>query len=150
MSSVDDFLEGIPDMAVKVLQTGLDPDVIDYSSPEFARFAGLSPEVLRKANDDNVASLRKAGYEVDNILLDTGETAVDRIRAAVRATSYDAVLIGAGVRLVAGNTELFESLVNLVHTELPGARFVFNKGPESTPEDILRWFASADADGPSR
>ena len=73
-------------MTVRVLQTGLDPDLIDYSSPDFARFEGLTPEVLRKANDDNVAGLRAAGFAVDNVLIDSGATAVDVLRAAVRAT----------------------------------------------------------------
>ncbi|WP_033340398.1 hypothetical protein [Catenuloplanes japonicus] len=137
-------------MTIRVLQTGLDADLIDYSSPDFAQFKGLDREKLRRANDDNVARLRAAGFEVDNILIDFGETAADVIRKAIATTRYDAVLIGAGVRLVASNTLLFEELVNLVHTELPHARFVFNRGPESTPDDILRWFTSADATGPAR
>jgi hypothetical protein len=137
-------------MTVRVLQTGIDPDLIDFSRPGFAQFAGLDKDVLRKANDDNVAGLRAAGFDVDNILIDFGETAVDVIRDAISRTRYDAVLIGAGVRLVPGNTELFESLVNLVHAELPSARFVFNCGPDSTPDDIYRWFASADAEGPAQ
>jgi hypothetical protein len=137
-------------MTVKVLQTGLDPDLIDFSQPGFTQFKGTSRELLRQANDDNAAALRGAGFDVDNILIDFGDTAVDVIRDAIRRTRYDAVLIGAGVRLVAGNTELFESLVNLVHTELPSARFVFNCAPDSTPSDIYRWFDSADSAGPKK
>jgi len=135
-------------MPIKVLQTGLDPDLIDFSSPDFRQFEGLSHESLRKANDDNVAGLRAAGFDVDNILIDFGETAIDAIAEAIDRTTYDAVLIGAGVRLVAGNTLLFESLVNLVHSRLPDARFVFNRGAQSTPDDILRWFDGPDAPGP--
>jgi hypothetical protein len=52
-------------MTETVIQIGLDPDVIDYSSPEFAQFAGLSRYALRAANDDNVAGLRAAGYRVE-------------------------------------------------------------------------------------
>ncbi|CAN5590124.1 hypothetical protein BH09ACT7_BH09ACT7_56620 [soil metagenome] len=137
-------------MTVKVLQTGLDPDLIDFDQPGFTQFKGTSRELLRKANDDNVAALRAAGFDVDNILIDFGETAVDVIRDAIGRTRYDAVLIGAGVRLVAGNTELFESLVNLVHTELPSARFVFNCAPAATPEDIYRWFDSPASSGPKK
>ena len=135
-------------MTIKVLQTGLDPDLIDFSSPDFRQFAGLSHESLRKANDDNVAGLRAAGFDVDNILIDFGDTAVAVIAEAIDRTAYDAVLIGAGVRLVAGNTLLFESLVNLVHTRLPRARFVFNRAAQSTPDDIRRWFDGPDATGP--
>ncbi len=137
-------------MTVTVLQTGLDPDLIDFTRPGFGQFAGIDRDMLRKANDDNVHALRAAGFSVDNILIDVGETALDVIREAITQTRYDAVLIGAGVRLVAGHTELFESLVNLVHVELPSARFVFNRGPDSTPNDIYRWFDSANSAGPRK
>jgi hypothetical protein len=137
-------------MTIKVLQTGLDPNLIDFSSPEFARFEGISLERLRKANADNVAALREAGFEVENILLDFGETALKVIEHAIERTPFDAVLIGAGVRVVASNTLLFEALVNLIHSRLPHARFVFNYAPKATPDDIYRWFASAQAHGPLR
>jgi hypothetical protein len=53
-------------MTVTAIQIGLDPDLIDYSSADFAQFSGLSKEKLRTANDENVAGLRAAGYDVDN------------------------------------------------------------------------------------
>lgn len=127
-------------MTVTVIQIGLDPDVIDYSSPEFARFAGLTREVLRAANDDNVAGLRAAGYQVDNCLIDFGSAGAEKATAWLRAKRYDAVLIGAGIRLVAGNTLLFESIVNAAHITQPGCRFVFNQAAQSTPGDIRRWY----------
>jgi hypothetical protein len=43
-------------MTVTAIQIGLDPDVIDCSSPDFAQFPGLSTEKLRAANNDNVAA----------------------------------------------------------------------------------------------
>jgi len=42
-------------MTVTAIQIGLDPDVIDYSSADFAQFPGISKEKLRAANDENVA-----------------------------------------------------------------------------------------------
>ena len=42
-------------MTVTAIQIGLDPDMIDYSSTDFAQFQGLSKEKLRAANHDNVA-----------------------------------------------------------------------------------------------
>lgn len=127
-------------MTVTVIQIGLDPEVIDYSSPDFAQFAGLSKEVLRAANDDNVAGLRAAGYQVDNCLIDFGATGVEKAGEWLRAKRYDAVLIGAGIRLVAGNTLLFESIVNIAHATQPGCRFVFNQAAQATPGDIRRWY----------
>jgi hypothetical protein len=127
-------------MMVTAIQIGLDPDVIDYSSPDFAQFAGLSKEKLRAANHDNVAGLRAAGYDVDNCLIDFGETGAEKALRWLEAKHYDAVLIGAGVRLVAANTLLFESIVNAAHTTQPGCRFVFNRAATSTPDDIRRWY----------
>ncbi len=127
-------------MTVTVIQIGLDPEVIDYSSPEFARFAGLSKEVLRAANDENVAGLRAAGYQVDNCLIDFGAAGAEKTREWLSAKHYDAVLIGAGIRLVAGNTLLFESIVNIAHATQPGCRFVFNRAAQATPGDIRRWY----------
>lgn len=127
-------------MTVTVIQIGLDPDAIDYSSPEFAQFAGLSKEVLRAANDDNVAGLRAAGYQVDNCLIDFGAAGAAKAAEWLRAKRYDAVLIGAGIRLVAGNTLLFEAIVNTAHATQPGCRFVFNQAAQATPDDIRRWY----------
>jgi hypothetical protein len=127
-------------MTVTVIQIGLDPEVIDYSSPDFAQFAGLSKEVLRAANDDNVAGLRAAGYHVDNCLIDFDAAGVAKAGEWLRAKRYDAVLIGAGIRLVAGNTLLFESIVNIAHATQPGCRFVFNQAAQATPGDIRRWY----------
>lgn len=127
-------------MTVTAIQIGLDPEVIDYRSPDFAQFPGLSKEKLRAANDDNVVALRAAGYRVDNCLIDFGEAGAEKARRWLDAKRYDAVLIGAGVRLVAGNTLLFESIVNAAHTTQPGCRFVFNQAAIATPDDIRRWY----------
>ena len=127
-------------MTVTAIQIGLDPDVIDCSSADFAQFSGLSQEKLRAANDGNVASLRAAGYDVDNCLIDFGAAGADKAGQWLAAKRYDAVLIGAGVRLVAGNTLLFEMIVNAAHVAQPGCRFVFNSGPVATPDDIRRWY----------
>lgn len=132
-------------MTVTAIQIGLDPDVIDCSSPDFAQFPGLSTEKLRAANDENVAALRAAGYHVDNCLIDFGDAGANKARQWLAAKRYDAVLIGAGVRLVASNTLLFESIVNAAHMAQPGCRFVFNRAAVATPDDIRRWYPNPEA-----
>ena len=74
-------------MTVTAIQIGLDPDVIDYSSPDFAQFPGLSREKLRAANDENVAALRAAGYHVDNCLIDFGEAGAEKARSGWKPTA---------------------------------------------------------------
>lgn len=127
-------------MTITALQIGLDPDRIDCSAPAFAQFPGLDATVLRAANDDNIAAMRAAGYVVENCLIPADMSALDAIGEHLDRIRFDAVLIGAGVRLVAANTLLFEAVVNLVHTRLPGTRFVFNQAARATPDDIRRWY----------
>lgn len=130
---------------ISALQIGLDPELIDLSSPDFAQFSGLTREKLQAANNDNVAGLRVAGYLVDNCLIDAGDAGADKARTWLAAKPYHAVLIGAGIRLVASNTLLFESIVNAAHTLQPDCRFVFNRAAASTPDDIRRWFPQPEA-----
>ena len=136
-------------MAVTAIQIGLDADKIDFTSPDFAQFEGLTAEKLRRANDDNLAGLRAAGYEVDNCLVDFGRNGIDKSREWLEAKQYDAVLIGAGIRLVAGNTLLFESILNAAHVTQPNCRFVFNFAAKPTPDDIRRWFPDPTTPVPS-
>lgn len=44
-------------MTIRVLQTGLHPERVDFDTPEFKRFEGLTEDKLRQANDGNVAML---------------------------------------------------------------------------------------------
>jgi hypothetical protein len=132
-------------MTITAIQIGLDPDVIDCSSSDFAQFPGLSTEKLRAANDENVAALRAAGYLVDNCLINFGEAGVEKARQWLEAGRYDAALIGAGLRLIANNTLLFESIVNAAHATQPGCRFVFNRAAVPTPDDIRRWYPEPEA-----
>src|SRR5271163_351246 len=103
-STVVEIRTGVTAMTITAIQIGLDPDVIDCSSPDFAQFPGLSTEKLRAANNENVAALRAAGYLVDNCLINLGEAGAEKARQWLEAGRYDAVLIGAGVRLIANNT----------------------------------------------
>ncbi|KAA0077189.1 hypothetical protein CIW52_31880 [Mycolicibacterium sp. P9-64] len=137
-------------MTVTAIQIGLHPAVVDVESPDFAQFRGLTREKLAKANEDNVVGLRAAGYDVDNCLIDFGDAGVEKARTWLDAKPYDAVLIGAGVRLVANNTLLFEAIINAAHSANPHCRFVFNYSPTSTPDDIRRWYPDPADPTPAR
>lgn len=82
---------------------------------------------------------------VIDCLIDFGAAGADKAGQWLAAKRYDAVLIGAGVRLVAGNTLLFEMIVNAAHAAQPGCRLVFNSGPVATPDDIRRWYPNPGA-----
>ena len=91
-------------MTVTVIQIGLDPDVIDYDSPDFARFPGLSPEILRAANDGNVEALRAAGQVGSSLQATVTLTAAPEDHALLASLGDDLkfVLIVSKVTLSAG------------------------------------------------
>ena len=118
----------------KVLLLGLHPDVVDFSA-----FPGLTKEKLAASLAAQERVLRELGFDVNWCLIDRGETAEDVVLAELRAHTFDAVLIGAGIRAVPQLFLLFERLINLVHAHAPTANICFNTNPEDTREAVLRW-----------
>jgi hypothetical protein len=122
----------------KVLIVGIDPDLIDFSSPDFARF-NLSAEKVWADIRGAASQLNGMGYEADLCATDFGETAAQVLKAKLKTKPYDCVMIGAGVRLAPGCFQLFETLINVVHTHAPGGKICFNTRPGDTAEAVLRW-----------
>ncbi|MBG6076336.1 hypothetical protein [Polaromonas sp. CG_9.11] len=122
-----------------VLVIGLQPTLIDFSDPDYAAYPGMdAAKVLAglKASED---SLTDRGYDVQMCLTDFGETAEAVVRDQLEQKRFDCILIGAGVRTIAGNFLLFEKLINVVHAHAPQAKLCFNTKPTDTAEAVQRW-----------
>jgi DNA-binding LacI/PurR family transcriptional regulator len=118
----------------RVLFIGLDPGVVDYG-----RWPGLTDEKLRGALQADRDALEAAGYDVAVCFIDRGETAERAVGEALSATSYDAVMIGAGVRKDEEHFLLFEKVLNVVHRGAPAAKLCFNTGPTDSFAAVRRW-----------
>lgn len=121
-------------MAKKIVSIGLHPDVVNYSM-----FPGLTKERLAQGLKAQEAELTKLGFDVTMLLVDLGETAEQVARETLAGKTWDAVMIGAGVRTPPPHMPLFEKLVNVVHEHAPHAKICFNTKPEDTAEGFLRW-----------
>jgi len=121
-------------MAKKIASIGLHPDVVNY-----AMFPGLTKERLEQGLKAQEAELTKLGFEVTMCLVDLGETAEKVARETLAGKTWDAIMIGAGVRTPPPHMPLFEKLVNVVHEHAPHAKICFNTKPEDTAEGFLRW-----------
>lgn len=122
-----------------VLLVGLEPELIDFSQPDYARFPGLDAGKVRAALRADEARLRDLGYDAQTCLTDLGDTAEATLRAHLGRQRFDAVMIGAGVRMIPGQTRLFEMIVNLVREHAPHAKLCFNTQPSDTAEAVQRW-----------
>lgn len=122
-----------------VLIVGLQPELIDFSGPEFSAFPGLNAEKVMEGLSASAASLRAQGYDAKLCLTDFGATAEAVLRNELKARRYDCVVVGAGIRTVATHFLLFEKMINVIHEHAPGARICFNTNPGDTAEAVRRW-----------
>jgi len=123
----------------RVLIVGLQPNLIDFSSPEFAAFPGLSAEKIMEGLNASAASLSATGYQAEICLTDFGETAESVLRNQLTKAEYDCVVIGAGIRTAPTHFILFEKLINVIHEHAPKARICFNTKPSDTADAVKRW-----------
>ena len=122
-----------------VLVIGLEPTLIDFSSPDWAAFPGMTAEKVTAGLQRDRSTLMSLGYDAQLCLIDFGETAEAVAREHLGRQRFDCVLIGAGVRSVPKNFLLFEKLINVVHECAPQAKMCFNTKPDDTAVAVQRW-----------
>jgi len=125
--------------AKRILVVGLDPDVIDFTTPFFADKPWINAEVIHAGLARDKAALAEHGHETDLCMIDMGETAEAVMAAALAAHHYDVVVFGAGVRNDPQHLLLFERLINQVHRDAPNTRIAFNTRPDDTAASAMRW-----------
>lgn len=126
--------------AVSVIVIGPEPSLIDFSDPAYSAFPGLNVDKVRAGLRADEERLTGLGYDAEFCLIDFGETAEAVVRDRLNAKRFDCVVIGAGVRMVAQNTALFEKLIDVVREYAPQAKLCFNTKPTDTAEAVQRWF----------
>ncbi|GAA4811974.1 hypothetical protein [Tomitella cavernea] len=124
--------------APRVLQIGMDPEVIDFSP-----WPGQDAGALRARLGEAEAALRGADVDVTVCLLpDDADAAESAVRKVVGDEPFDAVEVGSGLRTSHEYTLVFERVVNTVAALRPGVPFCFNDSPETTLDAVRRGLAS--------
>ena len=121
-------------MGKKVLMVGWHPSAVNYE-----KWPGLTPEKLDAALRADEAKLNGLGYEASLAFIHSSQTASDDLTTVLKDTSFDVVMIGAGVRKDDDHFLVFEKLVNVVHELAPQARIAFNTGPTDSDAAVQRW-----------
>jgi hypothetical protein len=117
-----------------VLAVGLDPAYADYS-----QMSALTPELIRAYIGQQTNRVRDLGFAVTDCLISPDEAGERALEAALRARSFDCVVIGAGLREPPHLQLFFERTVNAIHRLAPRANICFNTSPADTLEAVLRW-----------
>jgi hypothetical protein len=82
------------------------------------------------------------GWQADVCLIQPDATAGPALERRLSATTYDCVVIGAGVRLPPKNLLLFETILNTVHKAAPNTSIAFNTVPDDSANAAARWLSA--------
>jgi hypothetical protein len=74
----------------------LDPDIVDYTK---SPVPGLTAAKVRAAVETDRANLETLGYSVKSLYVDDGKTAEAVLTDALTTSTYDCIMIGAGLRI---------------------------------------------------
>ncbi len=79
------------------------------------------------------------GVEICQFGLDGSDDVEGLVTDALRARTWECVIVGAGVRRPQDQVDLFEQLVNQVRRHAPNAAIAFNSFPDDNDEAAGRW-----------
>jgi hypothetical protein len=127
--------------------TGLTPRVLVIGLDPYRVPGPWDPKPVADAIEVGIARFAEHGLGVETCLLglDGSNDVTAVVTAALRARSWECVVIGGGIR-DPDELELFERVVNLVRRYAPDAAIAFNKTAAETFEAAARW---VDVPGPA-
>jgi hypothetical protein len=123
----------------RILLLGYDPETVDYSDPALP--PGMTAEKVHASIAVAVKQFTERGWESDLCFIRPDQTAGPTVERQLRATSYDCVVIGAGVRLPPRRFAIFEAVINAVHKAAPDATIAFNTRPDDSADAAARALA---------
>ena len=123
----------------RILLLGYDPETVDYSDPALP--PGMTAEKVHASIAVAVKQFTERGWESDLCFIRPDETAGPTVERQLPATSYDCVVIGAGVRLPPRRFAIFEAVINAVHKAAPDATIAFNTRPDDSADAAARALA---------
>jgi hypothetical protein len=126
----------------RVLLVGLQPEAVDYSDPALP--PGMDAKKIQAGIELGLKQMTDRGWQADACLIQPDATA-GAVERRLGATTYDCVVIGAGVRLPPKNLLLFETIINTVHKAAPNTSIAFNTAPEDSADAAARWLSAANS-----
>lgn len=120
-----------------VLFIGQQPETVDFADPALP--PGIDAAMIHAGIAVAMQAMAGRGWDADLCLVQPDATAGPAVERQLKAKAYDAVVIGAGIRLPPASLALFEAVLNAVHRTAPAAAITFNTRPEDTADAAARW-----------
>jgi hypothetical protein len=125
----------------RILLVGLQPEAVDYSDPSLP--LGMDAKKIQAGIELGLKQMTDRGWQAEVCLIQPDATAGAVVERRLGATTYECVVIGAGVRLPPKSLLLFETIVNTVHKAAPNTSIAFNTVPEDSADAAARWLSVA-------
>src|SRR5512147_2718959 len=97
----------------RILLVGYHPETVDFSDPALP--PGMTAEKIRAGIAIALKQFAARGWAADVGFIRPDETAGPTVQSLLASTSYDCVVIGAGVRLPPRRLSIFEAVINAIH-----------------------------------
>jgi hypothetical protein len=120
----------------RVLMLGIDPDDVDFSDPALP--PGLNADTIRAGIAKSLDQLKDAGHDASMMYVSSELAVLSQLADRLVGEPVDVVTIGGGVTRPPKNTELFETLLNIIGRVSPTPRIALVMGPEHAPEAVDR------------
>jgi len=104
---------------------------VDFSDPALP--PGMTVHKVRSGIEIALKQFAERGWEVDVGFIRPDETAGPTVERQLASTTYDCVVIGAGVRLPPRRLAVFESVINAVHKAAQARQLPSTRGPRIAP-----------------
>jgi hypothetical protein len=121
----------------RVLLIGYDPETVDFSDPALP--PGMTVAKVRAGVAVALQQFTARGWEGEVSYIRPDETAGPAVERQLASTTYDCVVIGAGIRLPSRRLAIFEAVLNAVHNVAPGTVIAFNTKPDDCADAAARW-----------
>ena len=119
---------------LRVLFIGFDPATMDGTGAPLG-----TADLIQRGVDQSMMQLEALGYDAVYCPLEEPDTDSEHVvRNMLRHRHFGVVVIGAGLRLLAKHTVLFEALVAAVVELSPDAKLAFNVNPGDAAEAVQR------------
>ncbi|KAK8104746.1 Ubiquinone menaquinone biosynthesis methyltransferase [Apiospora kogelbergensis] len=114
----------------------------DAKISEEARAIVGPPAAIEKAIREDAARALAAGFSYTELQIDPdlAEEHLAVFEGLLQTGTYDAVMIGGGVRMNPQLTTLLEKMVNACRRIAPGAHIMFDTGPGTTTKCLERLY----------
>ena len=119
-----------------VLLVGYEPEAVDFSDPALP--SGLDAAKIHAGIEMTLTEMRGRGWTAESCMVRPNDQAAATVKRQLALSSYDCLVIGAGIRAWTRHLQVFEAIINAAREAAPMVPIAFNTKPQDSAEAVER------------